>query len=382
MVLHRLDLRDFRNYESLHASFGPSVNIMIGDNAQGKTNLLEAVFTLATGKSFRTSRDTDLIRWGSDSASICGSASTRLSSIDAEVKVSRALPKVVSLGGNTYRRLSDYVGNITVVTFSPDDLQLAKGSPVARRRFLDMFISQADNTYCRAATLYARIVQQRNAALRVAKADSRSVAALEPWTDQLIEVGSKLVARRLEAVQKIAGLSQSIASSISSGTESLSVSYVPSFALPRDARRTDPGGIAEAMASELAARNREEIARGVSLIGPHRDDLSLVLNGFDLRTYGSQGQQKSAVLSLKMAEVEYLREETGEYPILLLDDVMSELDHLRQSRLLLSVTRETQAIITTTDLAAVGDTVPDSAVVLAVSEGTLCPYEHWKGGRR
>jgi DNA replication and repair protein RecF len=377
VYLSGIVLENFRNYKFLDAVLNPGLNIFMGDNAQGKTNILESIYLLATGKSFRTHKDSDLINWNESHAVVKGQIERRYGSITAEIRMAKLSPKTVKLGGNIQRRLSDYFGEITVVVFSPEDIQLVKGGPTERRRYLDMSISQVNTPYCKDVSSYAKILQQRNAALRDIRDGKRGVASLEPWTAQLINIGSRIMLKRFQSLQEIAPIAESMLQKITSGHESLKLEYLSPIG---DVGSLSASAVEEKLKELANFMEKQEISRTSSLVGPHRDDFSISVNGYDLRTYGSQGQQRSSTLALKLAEVEFIRVGTGENPILLLDDVMSELDHHRQRMLLSSMGESIQTLVTTTDLNQLKGFSIDAANVFTISNGQLIEDSDKQGG--
>ncbi len=323
MRLTELRLRDFRNYASLDASFGEGVTVVHGPNAQGKSNLLESVYTAAMGRSPRAGVDAEVIRFGQERAYVRASAGGARAHV-LEVAVDRATgEKRIKVNGVPARR-GQLLGRLAVVLAGPLDDEVIRGVPRYRRRVLDAALSQVSPSYFFALTRYVRVVRQRNRLLREAVRGTE----LSPWDEQLIELGAALIERRRGFVEALARRARARHARIAGGGEELEVTYVCS-AGDGDERR--------ALASALAIRRSEELRRGTSLVGPHRDDLRLAINGIDLRTFGSRGQQRTAALSLRLAEAEMLRDELGEWPVLLLDDVLADLDRARQAFLLREV---------------------------------------------
>ncbi|MFY9604905.1 MAG: DNA replication/repair protein RecF [bacterium] len=347
MYLGRLSLQNYRNYAREELIPHRRINILYGENAQGKSNLLEAIFLLATGKSPRNARDQEMARWGENWYRIDADIERRDYSFRVEISYRAGTGKVLSINGQKQERLLDLLGRLNVVFFSPEELQLVKGGPSQRRRFLNLQLSQTNPRYYYYLQQYRRILQQRNILLK----DIRSGRTyrrdeLPVWDRQLVKVGAGIVWKRQELVTKLAPLAQEYHKQISGGREILTVEYKPSF----------PGGgegkvkeIEESFNKALLAAREEEFQRRMTVIGPHRDDLFIFLNGRDGRVYGSQGQQKTAALSLKLAEAEYMEEEMGEHPILLLDDIMSELDGERRQFVLKTVQERGQVFITGTE---------------------------------
>lgn len=345
MHLASLQLLHFRNYSELSARFSPGLNVIFGDNAQGKTNLLEAIAFLATGKSHRTSRDQELIQEGHTALTARAAVERRTGELGLELTLGHDSRKQLKINGIAEKKIARLVGNLAVVFFSPDDLQLLKGSPAGRRRFLDIELSQISQTYLYHLMSYNRTLAQRNTLL---KQDPVDPALLSIYDDQLLQSGAELVVRRAEAVRRLSILAAQYHGLLSEGKEVLRLEYQSQGAEPEQA----PGApeVFERLLSQLQQRRREEIRRQITLVGPHRDDVGFWINERDARLYGSQGQQRTAVLALKMAELQFMAEELGEYPVLLLDDVASELDPHRRHYLLNAVREGIQTFVTCTDL--------------------------------
>lgn len=348
MHVRSLSLQQLRNYEALTLTVGDQVNLFLGENGQGKTNILEALYFCAFGKSHRTANDADLIRWQQPQAGI----SLRFVRKEVEHRLDFSLlrpegkrgGKKVNINGQPARS-REVVGFFNAVLFAPEDLLLVKGAPQLRRRFLDGELSQASPLYYRQLLQYHRVLQQRNQLLRTCREKGGQEALLATWDAQLAPLAAWLVARRREAVKKLSMLANLMQRRITDGRETLALRYLLQ------------GGEEEASPTEqwylerLEAGRRQDVFRGATGIGPHRDDLELLVNDTDLKAYGSQGQQRTSVLALKLAELEFIKAETGEYPVLLLDDVMSELDAGRREHLLSFIRERIQTFITGTEAA-------------------------------
>lgn len=345
MKVSSLKLVDYRNYEKLELKFYDDLNIFIGCNAQGKTNILEAVYYAACGSSFRSSTDSELVRWNATGGSI--SLGFQRFGVENQLDFTfyRDKRRTISYNG---RKISvkELIGAVNVVLFAPDDLQLIKGAPAGRRRFLDMEISQASPAYYHELIKYNRLLQQRNSLLKEIRERRAGRDMLEYWNPQLAESASKITAKRLEAVKKFNMLANLMQKRISGNEENLSIAYQI-----KGSENEPIAGNLKIWYNEMLTRSGEEdVYRGVTGIGPHRDDIIISVNGINLRSFGSQGQQRTGVLAMKLSELEFIRSETGEYPILLLDDVMSELDAGRRQQLLSFIGREgIQTLITATD---------------------------------
>lgn len=403
MKIKSLALRNFRSYEELNLDLSPGINLLSGENAQGKTNVLEAVFYTALARSHRTSDDRDMVKNGSGEASI----DIVLERLGVENNLSfhicrQGRRKIIVNGAPV--TLRQHVGSVNIVCFSPEDLYLVKGAPAVRRRFLDAELSQASAAYFHDFDEYVKILNQRNSLLKSIREKMTGLPddeygfegceegypaedagektprfdrespddLLEVWDSNLADRAARVVIRRLNAIKRLKRVAGEIAGNLTKGADVLDMEYEQINLKQDDIGRIimyeavkeikESSGdifndslikkIAEGYLAELRLRRRKDVLRGNTSIGPHRDDIKITVNGFDLRDFGSQGQQRTGALCLKLAEVEFLRQTTGEYPILLLDDVMSELDRGRRLELLEYIRRSNiQSIITATDKA-------------------------------
>lgn len=369
MYIDQLTLKDYRNYDQLTLSFKNQVNVILGENAQGKTNLMEAIYVLAMAKSHRTPRDKELIRWDQSFSKVEGQLTNRNGPLHMEVVFSHK-GKKIKLNHLEKKRLSDYIGSCTIVMFAPEDLTLVKGSPQVRRRFLDMEMGQIYSIYLYYLSQYHKILKQRNQWLKDVqqkkiKADS---ALLEVMTDQLIQAAAHVITKRYVFLDKLQAWAEPIHKEISRGKEKLEIRYVPSC---RVSEVMDLSTMVVALKEEYTRMEEREMQRGTTLIGPHRDDLSFFVNDRDIQTFGSQGQQRTTALSLKLAEIELIFEKTGEYPILLLDDVLSELDDYRQTHLLNTIQGKVQTFVTTTSVDGIDHDVINRAETFYVNDGSI-----------
>ncbi len=347
MYLKQLDLVNFRNYDLLSLTFEDKVNVLIGENAQGKTNILESIYTFAMAKSHRTSNDKELVKWDEDFARVEGVIQKNSQSIPMELIISKK-GKKAKVNHLEQSKLSNYVGHFNVVMFAPEDLNIVKGSPQLRRRFLDMEIGQVSPIYLHDISQYHKILNQRNALLRqLSISKERDTVFLDILTEQLIDYGAKIIAKRFQFLAILQKRASEIHFNISQNLETLKVLYQSSI----DVSETmDLTKIVVHYHEKFDKIGSREIDRGVTLIGPHRDDLCFLVNDKDVQVYGSQGQQRTTALALKLAEIELIHSEVGEYPVLLLDDVLSELDDHRQSHLLGTIQGKVQTFITTTSI--------------------------------
>ena len=355
--------------------------VLLGDNAQGKTNLLEAIYYLATSRSPYTGTDRELINWLSleqeplPYTRLVGRVARGENSVALEITVCQQAEngsryqKQVRLNG-VNKRAMDLLGHLNVVLFVPEDVNLVSGSPSLRRRYLDVMLCQIDPHYCRTLAGYNQIVTQRNALLRDLGERGGDPTQLAFWNERLVEHGAQLIARRREALDALDELAQAIHSQLTDGSERLHLRYAPSVDLGEG--HLTVAEIQSVYQAQIQSLRQRETAAGMTLAGPHRDEMRFVIDDIDAGVYGSRGQQRTAVLALKLAEVELMHHETGNYPVLLLDDVLSELDAHRRRFLLQRVEDgQQQAIITATDLQALPPAFLQSCRLWRVEMGRL-----------
>ncbi|SDC40158.1 DNA replication and repair protein RecF [Pelagirhabdus alkalitolerans] len=368
MHIKDIKLTHYRNYEKLDLTFDHQVNVIIGENAQGKTNLMEAIYVLAFSKSYRTSKDKELINWDENYARIEGTVHKRARQFPLEMQFS-AKGKKAKLNHLEQQRLSDYIGALNVVMFAPEDLNLVKGSPQIRRRFIDMEIGQIQPIYIYHLGQYQKIVKQRNHLLKqLQRRKTSDETMLDVLTDQLVEHARVIIAKRFIFLELLREAATGIHEGISQHSETLSIQY----STPLDVLESDSEEKIGKCLHETFKDNREkEIDRGSTLFGPHRDDLLFYVNDRDVQTYGSQGQQRTTALSLKLAEIELIKREVGEYPVLLLDDVLSELDRHRQSHLLDTIQGKVQTFVSTTSVSDIKHQTIEQAALFNVTSGTI-----------
>ncbi|MCZ8524125.1 MULTISPECIES: DNA replication/repair protein RecF [Paenibacillus] len=367
MQLTRLALQNYRNYEHVEFKTDAMVNIIVGPNAQGKTNLLESIFVLALTKSHRTNQDKELIRWESPAAQLHAEVDKRYGSVQLDLSVSQQ-GKKAKINGLEQKKLSNFIGSLNVVMFAPEDLEIVKGSPGVRRRFLDMEIGQVHPSYLYDLSQYNKILVQRNNYLKQLFSSSASAPLLEVWNEQLAAFGIKIMKKRQSFIKKLQSWAEKIHGGITNGEEQLRIDYDSSLS---GSLEEDEAVLFDQFMIKLSQVKDQELRRGVSMVGPHRDDLRFYINGKEAQTFGSQGQQRTTALSLKLAEIELIHEEVGEYPLLLLDDVLSELDRYRQTQLIETFQRKVQTFITTTGIESVDVSKLESASVIHVRSGSL-----------
>ena len=398
MYLTQLALTNFRNYVRLSLDMPPNITVLQGANAQGKTNFLEAIYYLAASRSPYASSDAQLVNWLAEQDDLPharvtselarGDTRTRIEiTLTRNANAKSAYRKHIRINGIP-KRVMDLLGQVNVVLFVPQDITLINGAPSGRRRYLDTMLCQIDVRYCRALARYNRVLEQRNALLRTLRERGGSPDQLEFWDEKLVQDGAQIIARRQQAILDLEVLAQPVHYDLSGGRERLRLRYVPSFdprqpasphqqmslrldlppaiSIPQDA-----DAVRQVFQALLHNSRREEIPRGMTLIGPHRDDVRFFDGQVDLHEYGSRGQQRTAVLALKLAEVALMTCTTGEQPILLLDEVMSELDSDRRRYLCVQLEQVEQTVITTTDLDALTPDVLERATLYRVSQGRL-----------
>ncbi|WP_423800268.1 DNA replication/repair protein RecF [Neobacillus sp. SAB-20_R2A] len=368
MYIEALALKNYRNYEELFIEFENKVNVILGENAQGKTNVMESIYVLAMAKSHRTSNDKELIRWDEEYAKIEGRVQKQYSSLPLQLVISKK-GKKARLNHIEQQKLSQYVGNMNVVMFAPEDLNLVKGSPQVRRRFIDMEIGQISPIYLHDMSQYQKILQQRNHYLKMLQIKKQTdQTMLEILTEQFIQVAVKIIAKRFEFLHLLAKWAGPIHKGISRGLETLEINYKPSVEVLEEQELSK---MVTCFEEKFGKVKTKEIERGTTLFGPHRDDLLFFVNGRDVQTFGSQGQQRTTALSVKLAEIELIQAEIGEYPILLLDDVLSELDDYRQSHLLNTIQGKVQTFVTTTSVDGIDHQTLKEASTFQVSSGII-----------
>jgi len=367
--LRALRLENFRNYESLELELAQGLNFFSGPNGSGKTGILEGVSYLAVARSLRGSNDGDVGRWGEGGFGVGGDVITGGLSSTVVLRFSKSVGKEVTVDGEPLAKLSDLVGVLRVAWFCPEDTWLTKGQPAARRKLIDLTLCQLDPVYLSSLTGYRRTLRQRNEALLAWTPDEESDRIVEVWTERLVEYGSTVVAKRLEFVPRFSEAVSQYQSFVAAG-DTLSLRYRSSVPLGDDAK--DGGGrsleqdeVAEMYHAALEKRSEDERRRGFTLVGPHRDDLDVRLNGRVLRTFGSQGQHRTAAIALKLGEAAVL-DADGQGVIVLLDDILSELDDERAGALIDLVGGHGQALMTSTR--PIGDGAGDEAVARFVVE--------------
>ena len=369
MYLKHFIAQNYRNLEPFDVNFDPNVNVFIGQNAQGKTNLLEAIYFLALTRSHRTSNDKELIAFGQDYANISGHVYKIQNDLALRVLITKK-GKKVWVNRIEQAKLSKYVGQLNAILFSPEDLDLIKGAPALRRRFMDQEFGQVDSEYLYFAGKYRQVLQQKNNYLKqLAQGTAHDTLFLEVLSDQLAGIAAEVIVRRFKFLSYLNEYARDAYAYISSSKEKLTINYRPSISeITKDDTVEQ---VYQKLLTRYQKNQQVEVLKRTTLSGPHRDDLEFQLDGKDAHLYGSQGQQRTIALSVKLAEIQLVHHLTAEYPLLLLDDVMSELDHDRQSALLNYIHGKTQTFITTTDLAGISWEIIKKPQVYRIKAGKI-----------
>jgi DNA replication and repair protein RecF len=336
MVIESIELKNYRNYEELHMEFNQGTNILYGDNAQGKTNILEAVYMCCTSKSHKGAKDKDIIRFSSEESHIKLNLRKDKVPCRIDMHLKKNKPKGIAINGIPIRRASELFGVTNVVFFSPEDLNIIKNGPSERRRFIDMELCQLDNLYVHSLVQYNRALLQRNKLLKELSFHPEYEGTLDVWDLQLAGYGKEVIKARERFICQLNVIIKELHSTLSGQREEISIVY-------------EPDEEAENLEAALSKSRLQDIRQKTTLCGPHRDDIRFMVNGIDIRRFGSQGQQRTAALSLKLSELELVKQVSRDNPILLLDDVLSELDSNRQNQLLGAI-KNIQTVITCTGL--------------------------------
>lgn len=344
MYIENIKLLNYRNYSQLNLSFHPKINIIIGPNAQGKTNIIEAIYYLGIGKSHRTNKDREVINWDSENSYIKGSIVHNNGKRILEIGLSKNKKKIIKNNGVVLEKMGELLGKANIVLFSPEDLKLIKEGPIERRNFLDREISNIKPQYYYGIIKYNKILAQRNYLLKNRVKQPSLEDTISLWDEQLVEVGSRIIHSRIYFLKKLNNYINKIHREITDDLEDIELFYQSNILKSQEELKD----IKNIFKEKLTKGRGLDIKRGVTGVGPHRDDLKVNANGIDLRIFGSQGQQRTAALSLKLSILELINNEVGETPILLLDDVLSELDEMRQKKLIKSISNA-QSFITCAD---------------------------------
>ncbi len=374
MKIKSLKLLYFRNYLSTNIEVHPSLNVLVGNNANGKTNIIESIFCLALGKSYRTKSDSECIMFGETATAMSCIVNKNDRELDIMLGINNK-GKSAKIAGIKKTKLTDFVGELNVVLFSPEDLQIVKGSPALRREFMNREFYQFSRIYHKYYLMYQHLLKQRNSYLKDMRKnpkDEMSLAYLETLTSQLAKVALYITKERVSFVQDISKLTYKNMLNISNGQETLKIKYKSSVLDALNiAEINDESFTEENLTKVMMKKSFDDIMRGSTKIGPQHDDLEFYINDLGAKMYASQGQQRSIVLSLKLAEINYLKEKTGTYPVLLLDDVLSELDKNRQLKLLDAINENVQTFITTPSISDIKEDLLKKAKVFKIEDGNI-----------
>ena len=369
MYLDHFVVQNYRNLEKIDTKFDPNVNIFIGKNAQGKTNLLEAIYFLALTRSHRTNTDKELIHFGADYANIMGKVYKSQVNVNLRVLITKK-GKKVWINRIEQPKLSKYVGQLNSILFSPEDLELIKGAPALRRKFMDQEFGQINSEYLFFASKYRQVLAQKNNYLKkLAKGQAKDQIFLDVLSDQLAGIAAEIISRRFKFLEYLSDFASEAYEHISLASEKLTIAYRPSISGIKSSDSTEE--IYHKVLHNFQKTKIMEMKKGTTLSGPHRDDIEFKLNDRNAHLYASQGQQRSIALSIKLAEIQLVYHLTDEYPLLLLDDVMSELDHGRQSALLNYIHGKTQTFITTTDLEGISWEIIKKPKIYHIQSGKI-----------
>jgi DNA replication and repair protein RecF len=408
MLIQHLSLTNIRNYSRLELDLSPGSTLLHGDNAQGKTNLLEAIYYLATTRSPQAERDRQLINWDADDPGepvVVGRLVAHLATGQGDIELEMRLIRDLNRGIPSFRRealvnrrkvrLMDLIGNLRVVLFLPEDVQIITGSPAQRRRYINITLCQTDRDYCRALSDYNKTLEQRNALLRRIAETGTGKDVLPVYDENLAKLGSVIFLKRGTFISKLAVEAQRVHfEELTNGKETLALQYLPRLRLPQPGEgsksRANQGAniqaiedykwlqdqnnwdqLYERFLGELAKIRDGEIASGMTRIGPHRDDWRLWVNGREMSAFGSRGQQRSGILAIKLAEILWMESQTGEKPVLLLDEVVAELDETRRALILAAVTNASQSILTATDPGMLTNSFLEQAALMTVDAGRI-----------
>lgn len=359
MYIKKIMLLDYRNYRNITINLGRNVNVFMGDNAQGKTNVLEAMYYCGFGKSHRTNRDKELVNWDTEKAFISLSVGKERIDKRIDVNIFKDGKKAIKVNSIKINKIGELVGIFNVVMFSPEDLKIVKESPGIRRKFIDMELSQLNKKYYYSLVQYNKILNERNTVLKQRNVD---LSMLDIYDLQLSEFAEYIVKERIKYIDKLNEHGKVVHGEITSGKENIEFKYISSI--------KDLTNIKQSFLLGLEKNRNKDIEKRITSVGPHRDDFLILINDIDAKSYGSQGQQRTAVLTMKFASLRIIKELTGEYPVLLLDDVLSELDFNRKRYILTSI-GQIQTVITCTGIEDLTGYLDEKAKVFKVKDGII-----------
>ncbi len=386
MYIKRLELKNYRNYSALDLELEKNVNVFVGDNAQGKTNILEAIYYCGFGKSHRTNKDREIIKWNENNSIIKLHVCRKRLDKKIDINILKDGKKAIKINSIKISKISDLIGVFNVVMFSPEDLRIVKESPGVRRRFLDMELCQLDKKYYYNLVQYNKVLHERNSIL---KSRNMDISMMDIYDIQLSKFASYIIQKRLYYIEKLNHYGKNIHKDITSSKEDIFFKYISSVKFSGISSMNEEvisSEISKEIGSMVKDNSQEEIAsavldnlhksrkndfeRGITGIGVHRDDLSILINGIDAKSFASQGQQRTAVLTMKFSSLDIIQEITGEYPVLLLDDVLSELDFNRKKYILSSIS-DIQTIITCTGIEDIETYIKNDSRIFKVKDGTI-----------
>ena len=366
MILNNISLTNYRNYRKASISFGPGINVIIGDNAQGKTNILESIYVLAITKSYRTNNDSNLIKFNNNLFVIKGNITYNSSIKDLQISYD-SIKKITKINKKQIKKISDYITNFNVILFAPEDLEIIKGSPSVRRNLLNIEIGQIDNNYINYYNEFNKILKSRNDYLKMMLVNSFSDDRyLEILTDSIIERIVPIYIYRKKFIDKINKYIDDIFYNIT-GIKGLKIVYESNI----DLSNIDYNNLKDLIKNKYKKAKLKEINQGMTLYGPHRDDFTFYISDQVMKFFSSQGQQKLAIIAFKLAEINIFKEETGEYPVLLLDDIFSELDKYKKNRLIKYLKKNIQVIITSNDTKDISKKILDDAKIYKIISGNI-----------
>lgn len=359
MYVKYLQLINYRNYNELFIELNENVNVFIGDNAQGKTNVLESIYYSSFGRSHRTSKDKEIIKWNESEAYIKLHVSRERIDKKIEIKVLKEGKKAISINSIKINKISQLLGNCNVVMFSPEDLKIVKESPGHRRRFLDMELCQLDGKYYYNLVQYNKVLLERNTVLKNRNIDE---SILDVYDQQLSAFGDYVIKKRVEYISRLNFYGKGLHKEITSEKEDIHFEYITQI--------KSFESIGFELLQLLKKSRQKDIDRHTTSVGPHRDDFYIAINGVDTRSFGSQGQQRTSILTIKFSSLKIIKEVTGEHPVLLLDDVLSELDFKRKKYILTSIS-QVQTVITCTGIEDIKTYIDDKATIFYVKDGSV-----------
>jgi len=367
MYVKEIQLINFRNYKNLNIKLSKNINVFVGNNAQGKTNILESLYYCGLSKSHRTNKDRELIRWGEKEAYIKAYVAKQRLDKKIELKIFDKGKKGININSIKITKLADFIGTLNIVIFSPEDLAIVKGSPINRRRFIDIELCKLSKKYFYNLVQYKKVLNERNSAIKKINKSKLNSEILDIYDKQLVYFGSEIIQKRLKYIKNLNSIGNCIHEEITSGKENILFRYITAIKNFDDIENN---------LLELLLKNRKkDIDNNVTSIGPHRDDFLIEINGIDTRVFGSQGQQRTAVLTIKFASLELIKKITNDYPVLLLDDVLSELDIDRQKYVLNSI-KNVQTLITCTGIVEIKKHLNDTSKLFNVENGTITEMEY------